>query len=84
MTALRDGPTVEESGSQVKTFHDTFKMVRLIPFVIAVLAIVVLTFVEGSITDRWVDVNQESAYCATLLRQIPKKIGDWEGKDQEV
>ncbi len=59
-------------------------MVRLIPFVIAALAILVLTFVEGSMTDRWVDVNQESAYCATLLDQIPAKIGKWEGADQEV
>ena len=59
-------------------------MVRLLPFIIAALAILVLTFVEGSITDRWVDVNQESAYCATLLEQIPPKIGDWEGKEQEV
>lgn len=59
-------------------------MLRLIPFAIAALAIAALTFVEGSITDRWVDVNRESAFCSTLLAEVPDVIGDWEGTDEEV
>lgn len=59
-------------------------MNRLIPVVVAVVAIVLLTIVEGSISDRWSDSNRAAAYCATLLNDIPDTIGDWEGVDEEV
>ena len=59
-------------------------MSRTIPLVIAAIAIVALTYVEGSITDRWVDVNVPSEYCASLLSEVPVTIGDWEGVDEEV
>lgn len=59
-------------------------MLRVIPFVIAAVAIAVLTYVDGSITDRWVDGTRPSAYCAELLKDVPNKIGDWEGVDEDV
>ena len=59
-------------------------MLRLIPFAIAAVAIAVLTYVEGKITDRWIDGNIASDYCASLLTEVPDVIGDWEGVDGEV
>ncbi|MGL4512557.1 MAG: exosortase-associated EpsI family protein [Lacipirellulaceae bacterium] len=59
-------------------------MFRSIPVVLAVLAIVVLTVVEGSISDRWVDVNREATYAAMLLEEVPSEIGPWVGVDQTV
>lgn len=59
-------------------------MVRLLPVAIAVLAIVSLTVVEGIRTGRWIDTDRPLAYCASLLNDIPTKIGDWKGQDDEV
>lgn len=58
-------------------------MSRLIPIAIAVVAIAALTFVEGSMTERWGD-SRLCAYCVTLLDEVPMQIGDWSGTDQEV
>lgn len=59
-------------------------MLRAVPFLLAAIAIVAFTYVEGSITDRWVEGNRPAEYCASLLDRVPNKIGDWEGVDQEV
>lgn len=58
-------------------------MSRVVPLVIAVLAIGALTVVEGRLTERWGD-NRHCAYAATLLDQVPPTIGEWEGEDNEV
>jgi len=58
-------------------------MSRLIPIVIAVVAIAALTFVEGSMTERWGD-SRLCAYCVTLLDRVPTQIGEWSGEDAEV
>lgn len=59
-------------------------MVRLLPVAIALVAIVALTVVEGVRTGRWVPVDRQTAYCASLLDEIPNKIGSWVGEDDEV
>lgn len=58
-------------------------MSRLIPIALAVLAIAALTVVEGLMSERWAD-SRLCAYCATLLNDVPKQIGDWTGVDGEV
>lgn len=59
-------------------------MLRIAPFVIAALLIAAITIVEGSITERWSDVNKRALYCASLLDEVPNQIGDWVGKDTAV
>lgn len=58
-------------------------MSRVIPIVIAVIAIAALTVVEGIMSERWGD-NRLGAYCVTLLDDFPKEIGTWTGIDSEV
>lgn len=58
-------------------------MARLVPVLIAVLAVAALTVVEGTMTERWAD-NRHCAYCATLLDDVPNAIGEWEGEDSDV
>ena len=58
-------------------------MGRMIPFILAAVAIVVLTVVEGTISERWIDLSREASYGVELLKQVPKDIGDWNGKDSE-
>lgn len=58
-------------------------MLRIVPIVIAVVAIVALTVVEGLMSERWGD-SRHCAYCASLLDQIPMQIGEWSATDNEV
>lgn len=58
-------------------------MSRVVPVLIAVVAIVALTIVEGSMSARWGD-NRLSAYCAVLLDDVPTQIGQWVGEDGDV
>lgn len=58
-------------------------MSRLIPIVIALVAIAALTVVEGTMSERWGD-NRLCAYCTTLLDDVPSQIGSWTGTDGEV
>lgn len=58
-------------------------MSRLLPVVIAVVAIAALTVVEGLMSERWAD-SRLCAYCVTLLDTVPSQIGDWTGVDSEV
>lgn len=58
-------------------------MSRLLPIVLAVVAIAALTVVEGLMSERWAD-SRLCAYCVTLLDTVPKQIGDWSGVDSEV
>ena len=59
-------------------------MLRAIPFILAAIVIVGLTVVEGSISERWVDQNIQALYCASLLEEVPNRVGDWTGKDDET
>lgn len=58
-------------------------MSRVVPILIAVVVIAALTVVEGVISERWGD-NRLCAYCVTLLDDVPKQVGPWEGEDEEV
>lgn len=58
-------------------------MTRIVPIVIAVLAIVALTVVEGVMSERWGD-NRLCGYCASLLDNVPKTIGEWTATDNQV
>jgi len=58
-------------------------MTRVIPIVIAVLAIVALTVVEGVMSERWAD-SRHCGYCASLLDNVPSKIDEWESTDNQV
>ncbi|QDV72372.1 exosortase-associated EpsI family protein [Botrimarina mediterranea] len=58
-------------------------MTRVIPIVIAILAIVSLTVVEGVMSERWAD-SRHCGYCASLLDNVPTKIGQWESTDNKV
>lgn len=58
-------------------------MTRVIPIVIAVLAIVALTVVEGVMSERWAD-SRHCGYCATLLDNVPMKIGEWTATENQV
>jgi hypothetical protein len=58
-------------------------MTRVVPIVIAVVAIVALTIVEGVMSERWGD-NRLCGYCATLLDNVPKTIGGWTATDNQV
>ncbi|TWT47261.1 exosortase-associated EpsI family protein [Botrimarina hoheduenensis] len=59
-------------------------MGRILPFVLAAVAVIALTLVEGLKTGRWVDLDRRTAYCASLLTQIPDRVGDWVGEDSTV
>lgn len=58
-------------------------MSRIVPILIAVIAIAALTVVEGRLSDRWGD-NRLGAYCASLMTDTPNQIGSWIGTDNEV
>ncbi len=58
-------------------------MTRVVPIVIAVLAIVALTVVEGVMSERWGD-SRLCSYCATLLDDVPTEIGAWTATDNQV
>ncbi|MEQ8848397.1 exosortase-associated EpsI family protein [Botrimarina sp.] len=58
-------------------------MLRVLPVVLAVLAIATLTVVQGFYTERWVS-SEHAAYSASLLNKVPKQIGEWEGTESEV
>lgn len=58
-------------------------MLRFLPLVLAVVAIGSLTVVEGLKTERWAN-NSHASYCVTLLEDVPKQMGSWEGVDGEV
>ena len=58
-------------------------MTRVIPIVIAILAIVSLTVVEGVMSERWAD-SRHCGYCAALLDDVPTQIGNWKSTDNQV
>lgn len=59
-------------------------MLRIAPFMLAAVVIGALTYVEGSLSDRWTANNLEAIYCAELLDQVPEQVGDWKGENNSV
>lgn len=58
-------------------------MSRILPILIAVIAIAALTIVEGRLSGRWGD-NRLGAYAASLMTETPNRIGSWVGTDNDV
>lgn len=59
-------------------------MVRYSPFVLAVLLIVGLTYVEFQMTDRMAGTNVSAEQRAELLNRVPAAVGDWHGDDMPI
>jgi hypothetical protein len=59
-------------------------MLRYLPVIISVVAIVSLTVVQSLMSDRFVDSNVTAEQRAQLLKEVPMKFGEWEGKDLDV
>jgi hypothetical protein len=84
-----DGCTSIESSfgrraSFVPTLPEVFLMSRYLPIALGVLTIVVLTFFQIRMTDRFADTNVTTVQRAELLQNIPKTIGNWIGEDMAV
>ncbi len=58
-------------------------MLRIIPPVIAVAAVLATGVVHGVWTERW-GVAAEPAAWAAKLEQVPAVVGDWESRDAKV
>jgi hypothetical protein len=59
-------------------------MIRQLPVIVGVAAIVALTVVQSLMSDRFVDTNVTAEQRAQLLKDVPMEVGDWEGKDLKV
>jgi Protein of unknown function (DUF3485) len=57
-------------------------MMKYLPAVTAVLAILSVGLVHGFWTDRW-QVSEAVATAAARLNRIPRTVGDWQGKPLE-
>ena len=59
-------------------------MTRYLPIMLGVVAIVGLTIPQIRMSDRFAGGNFSAEQRAELLKNIPKKIGDWQGEDMEI
>ena len=59
-------------------------MMRNLPIVLGILLLVGLTVVEAKMSDRFQGTNFTAERFSKLLNQVPLKIGDWVGEDQQV
>lgn len=59
-------------------------MMRQIPLVLGVLALIGLTVAEARLSGRFQGSNMTEEQFAALLKNVPEKIGDWEGTDMPV
>jgi hypothetical protein len=59
-------------------------MSRYIPAVLGVLLIVVGTFIQINMTDRFSTTNVSAEQQAKLLKNIPISFGDWRGEDMQI
>ncbi len=59
-------------------------MIRQLPIVVGVAAIVALTVVQSLMSDRFISTNVTAEQRAALLKQVPMSFGEWEGKNLEV
>ncbi len=60
-------------------------MFRLVlPFVVAFALILSLSLREGVMRDRWAEPGIQAAELGERFKQVPRRIGDWEGEDLPV
>lgn len=59
-------------------------MSRYLPIAFGILLIVILTYIQVRMTDRFSDANVTAQQRAELLKNIPMNIGDWQGTDMPI
>lgn len=59
-------------------------MMRLIPFAVIAALLVVGTYLEGEYSERWTGRGATAKQMAPLIKQLPMRVGNWVGEDQEV
>lgn len=59
-------------------------MMRYVPIILGVIALVGLTVAEARISGRFEGSDMTEEQFAALLENVPLDIGDWHGTDQEV
>jgi hypothetical protein len=59
-------------------------MSRYLPIMLGIVAIVGLTITQAQMSDRFAEGNFSAEQQATLLGNIPMKIGDWVGENIEI
>jgi hypothetical protein len=57
---------------------------KFLPYVLAGVLIVGLTFVEAGFSDRWHDSSVDAAEFGKLFDRVPMDIGSWHGEDLDV
>lgn len=59
-------------------------MLRYAPALLSMLALTGAAVYNGTVTNRWTGgASQKAETCAAYLELIPKKIGPWEGRENE-
>lgn len=59
-------------------------MMRQVPIILGVLALIGLTVAEARISGRFQDSNMTEEQFVALLKNVPEDIGDWHGVDLPV
>jgi hypothetical protein len=59
-------------------------MMRQVPIILGVLALVGLTVAEARMSGRFEGSDMTEEQFAELLKNVPLEIGDWQGTDQPV
>lgn len=59
-------------------------MMRQVPIILGVLALVGLTFAEARMSGRFEGSDITEEQFAAMLKNVPLDIGDWHGTDQPV
>jgi hypothetical protein len=59
-------------------------MSRYLPIVLGVIAIVGLTIPQIRMSDRFAGSNYTAEQKVAILKNIPMRIGDWQGEDMEI
>jgi hypothetical protein len=56
---------------------------RYLPVLIALLVVVGYSVAEGLWTNRW-ELSDDTGEAAARLAGVPRTVGEWEGKDEEL
>jgi hypothetical protein len=57
---------------------------RYLPYIVVLAAIAGFTYLEGVVSERWTGAGEAARRSAVVLKEIPTRIGEWEGEDEEV
>jgi hypothetical protein len=59
-------------------------MVRWVPIILGVVALLGFTFAEARMSGRFQSSNMTEEEFATILKRVPMDIGEWQGTDTPV